>query len=210
MHSWRTGVSDWRTVCEARRRRPHPVDADARRDSRECQSVDLGLAGLRRSRAADCVREPREPLVGPGRDASAGTRSAGGAGRRPRPVCAAVHDGGTPVVAFRWSPGATACRRRRGHAAPSLSRHSAPCGRRCRRPARVALHSRHVRVAGVLFGLAPIAHARARDLVTALKDARRRGAPATTSRPPWSGDCRSGIGGDVVIGAGCWCARLRT
>ena len=32
---------------------------------------------------------------------------------------------------------------------------------------------------GVLFGLAPIAHARARDLVTALKDAGARGAPAT-------------------------------
>ena len=32
---------------------------------------------------------------------------------------------------------------------------------------------------GVLFGLAPIAHARARDLVTALKDAGARGGPAT-------------------------------
>ena len=71
-------------------RRPHPADeAGAGADRRRREPRDLGAAGGGRLRAADRLRQPRQPAAGARRDAASRIRRAHGARRRAAAGCSA-------------------------------------------------------------------------------------------------------------------------
>ena len=111
-------------------RRPRAADeAGAGGDRRQRQPRDLGAAGRRRVRAADRVRQSRQPAARARRDASSRIRGAHRARSRARAAVAAVHDRRRAALADRRRarPG-TGARRR--------------CGDRARLPGQPAAHQR--------------------------------------------------------------------
>ena len=146
-------------------------------DRRRRQPRDLGAAGRGRFRAADRVRESREPAAGPRRDAASRVRRAHGARRRPRAAAPTVHDRRRAAVARRRRARA-ACRAGRRAGAAALPIRPA-CRARARSPSipMVLLFTLGVSVAtGLVFGLAPLLHTRIAGLVAALKEGGARGA----------------------------------
>ena len=120
------------------------MNAGAGADRRRRQPRDLGAAGRGGIRAADRVREPREPAARARRDAASRVRGAHRAWRRTRPAAAAVHDRRRAAVDHRRRARPAARARRRAGADSRLSDQPAAHRGGRRRSGRVALHVRRL------------------------------------------------------------------
>ena len=109
------------TVCDTTR---------CRRRSSAARPRDLGAAGRGRARAADRVREPREPAARARRNAAQRVRRARRARRRPHAAAAPIHDRGPAAVDAGARARARRRGRRRARAARRVSRQ--PAARRPR------------------------------------------------------------------------------